>query len=105
MTLFARHLEIVLRFSRSHVFTGIKTSKVFADDFLSFVTFDLFRAGIPRRYDPVWVEHIDRVFFDALYQETELLFARSKLLVLIPARLLLSSGIFAACHGLDLVLT
>ena len=53
---------------------GIETKKVFADDFLSLVSFDSFGAGVPSSNVALNVEHEDRIILDGIDQQPESLF-------------------------------
>ena len=63
----------------------IKAGEMLADDFLRFVTLDLFRAGVPTRDVAIRVEHEDGVVLNALHHEAELFFAALELLLQLRA--------------------
>src|SRR5256886_10299135 len=74
-------LEFVLRIVTVDGFLRIKAGEMMTDDFLRFVTLDLFRAGVPARNLAIRVEHEDGVVLNAFNHEADLFLAALELLL------------------------
>src|SRR5262249_37719586 len=81
MTVPRRHSQVMLRPSRGHIFSRIETGEVLPDNLVGAVLLYLLRPVIPGHDTSIRVKEIDRVFFDAIDQETKLFFARAQLLL------------------------
>jgi hypothetical protein len=61
-----------LWFTGGNIVCGVKGGEIFPDDFFHGVTFDFFRACIPRDDIAVGIQHVNRVLLDAIHQNVEL---------------------------------
>src|SRR5579864_5244794 len=79
VSLLARHPQIMLRLFGRDIVGGVETREIFSNNLPGGVALDFLGPGIPCRDNPDWVQHVNRVFFDAFYQEAELLLTRVQL--------------------------
>src|SRR5882724_10866047 len=67
------HFELALRYARGLIRLRIKFRKMLPNDFVSRITFDALRTGIPGRNPALRIQHEDSVIFYTGHQKPKLL--------------------------------